>query len=538
MWIITEKLRSDGVIVGYTFEDENGEILQLGKYDAAKLVGKGNVANAKLQQTNKNKIIVSENYKKKIEINSKNQITFRQYDSLEGVKTPAEVAGMYLQKYSLVQKKPPLDITITQNGDVVLDGVNNHTLDGEIEIPWFITQISWDAIHSCLEGCRFRKVTVNNSKQHILDIKGLCSRMQSTEITLSIKNPKNIGKVERLFYKSRDVKSIEINNLQSTYTNAESMFAYCTNLRQLKFAGDTKLIVDKASGLFLGCKNLTSIDNIVDRVDFSGLEIAVEMFSGCEKLKHFNFNKIKLQNLVRATSMFGECKSLVIDSKLKLRLDSLLDAKEMFLGCNKIQKFDFNSIQMPKVRNIQQMLQGCSQLRTVSFEGTEFNSLVHASSLCADCTQLKQVKFKDQKFPNLRYFNSAFEQCTNLEELDFDNSYLPQLAHITGLVMQCSNIVYVDMMNTQAESLYTIGSAFKNCGKLKVVRLPKCAQQIDVIVEAFRGDEQLSIIIAPGIDINKTYNKKAFEGCRNLKNLCIASKSIDKDTIKEQMLDI
>lgn len=549
MWTLIDSIKSDGKPVGYSFMSDDGDMQEVSYSQALKLIGSGQVRNAKLYITSKRTWIqMIEGYEPNI--NNKNQLQVKSLDSLEGQISPGEAAWKYLQKYQMVGKEPPLDIEILSDNDVILNRVREQDLIGELVIPWFITGfkkvtdvkgMSFQTISrddTVLGGSLFTRIVINNSPDRPIYLNYLCSRMRSERIELIVRHPDKVMGIQNLFEGCENVRIIIMPDIQFKYGQTDGMFQQCFELKEIQFGSNAMIVPVQTNEMFMGCRKLKNIDSIQQHFIFSAVKQAIAMFRGCNNLRRIDLQALAFTNLANAEQMFSHCQKLETITSKPVAFGYLRTAKHMFQMCSSLRQFDFGKIKMPNVKYIDSMLIQCDKLEKVSFYNQTMNELITADQLCYQCRQLKTVEFEHQSFQKLQFMRSAFQGNNQLQTLDFKDTYMPKLQDIQNILQGCSCLEWVDFARATINSLANIQSQFEHSQNLKAVRFPKQANKIEQATFAFQLCKQFMILEAPGFDMREANVDRMFDGCKRPIKLDIASKEISRAIVEYAQITV
>lgn len=463
---------------------------------------------------------------------------------------------MYIQKYSILNKEPPLQLKILSDSDVVLEKVNTKNTWGTLEIPWFVTQIKipknteercqqsaynnyFQSIHeedAVLEKCKFSEIIINNPRNRVIALNFLCAMMHSVKLKIKIRYPQNICGIQHMFYNQAYLQKIEIEGLKFNQGQAMSMFRNCAQLKTIEFEDDDFIYPINSSYMFSGCQNLQNFEHIFKHINFQYIKDSQKMFSSCYLLRQFDFSKFRMASLKFACAMFKDCGNLVSINQGEVYLPSLIDATSMFAGCKSLKVFDFQKIHMPAVEYLNYTFSSCSNIREINLSGLEFRHLSEANYTFIYCQRLKSINFDNTSFPVLKQMRDTFQQCHLLIIVDFKNQKLPQLKDIQGIIDKCRYIVYFDMIDAHAPNINCINLQFQNCPKLKAVRLQDSTKNITDAQLAFSSDPSLIVVWAKGLDLISSNQYKMFERQVNIKQIQTSTIQVSKQKWKDLCL--
>ena len=123
----------------------------------------------------------------------------------------------------------------------------------------------------------------------------------------------------------------------SMVKNMDSMFRFCTKLKELNIRGFNTSNVESMNYMFSRCHNLSSLD--LSGFDTSNTKSMCGMFNGCIILKALNIRKFDTSKVINMAQMFS--------------------------GCSALQTLDLSSFDTAKVTDMFAMFSGCSELKTI-----------------------------------------------------------------------------------------------------------------------------------------------------------------------------
>lgn len=142
-------------------------------------------------------------------------------------------------------------------------------------------------------------------------------------------------------------------SLQNTSLNASSMFANCTNLKNITI--DISAVTN-GSSMFNFCDKLKDLSGI----DIGSMTNAATMFSSCTSLEEVP--ELNFSACTDVSNMFAYCYNLKRIEKIGGSLTT--NYTGVFRGCNQLEYI--GSIDFTSAKNLNYMFIGCYNLRTIN----------------------------------------------------------------------------------------------------------------------------------------------------------------------------
>ncbi len=139
---------------------------------------------------------------------------------------------------------------------------------------------------------------------------------------------------------------------------------------------------------------------------------------------------------------------------------------------------------------------------------------------------------------------NMFKNCTNLKSINLSGLDTSKVTDMSGMFDSCNSLVKADVSGFDTSHVTTAGTMFGNCNSLKKLDLSGCdfsglkfensydMEETDTFglwsctsLEEIRCKKLKKITIGAGVT---TIGKKAFAGCKNIKNIIVKSKSLKK----------
>ena len=172
---------------------------------------------------------------------------------------------------------------------------------------------------------------------------------------------KPIGTVRSLFYGLRELKSIEMNNIDtSDVTDMGWMFANCTSLTHLDLSGFDTSGVENMYSMFYNCSGLTHLD--LSSFDTANLRCMDYMFGDCSSLTSLDLSGFDTSQVRFMNSVFSNCSCLKSLDVSSFDTGEVIDMYAMFAGCLQVTRLDLSNFDISKVTDLGEMLTMCLSL--------------------------------------------------------------------------------------------------------------------------------------------------------------------------------
>ena len=168
-----------------------------------------------------------------------------------------------------------------------------------------------------------------------------------------------------MFLGCKNIISIDLSEFNSkNVTNICAMFRDCNNLIHINLSNfDTKNATNMNS-LFNGCNNLTNID--LSNFDTKNVTNMAHMFYGCNNLNNINLSNFDTQNLTYMGSMFKNCNNLTNIDLSNFNTKNVTNMAHMFYGCNNLNNINLSNFDTQNVTNMNGMFSGCTNITNIN----------------------------------------------------------------------------------------------------------------------------------------------------------------------------
>ena len=412
-----------------------------------------------------------------------------------------------------------------------------------------------------------------------------CSSLISLD--LSSFNTSNLKFIENMFRGCSSLTSLNLSRFNtSNVANMNWMFSGCSSLTSLDLSNIDTSNVKKMGGMFAGCSSLTSLD--LSNFDTTNVENMAYMFSGCSSLTSLNLRNFNTINVVFIEGMFRGCSSLTnldLSSFNTLNVIDDFGMRGMFSDCTSLISLNLSSFDTSNVKNMSWMFSGCSSLASLNLNNFDTSNVTSISAMFNNCSSLKEIDISSFDFGKIEVNDyrrlSLFYRTDNLEQIKVaanlpyaiilpDSSTIPDNMEsywVNTSGKECSEIqAGLSVPMTYSRRLRTVtnpsakylakGKTFTdsktNCKfkvtsspaenptvafagvtkKSKKITIPSVVtyqgitcQVTSVSAKALKGNTKIKSLII-GSNITRI-EKKAFEGCKNLKKITVETEKLN-----------
>ena len=327
-----------------------------------------------------------------------------------------------------------------------------------------------------------------------------------------------------------NVEEIEfLDNVDMSYvTDMSEMFAFCYNLKTIKFKDfDTSNVTDMScmfTGLNLETIDLSFLDTSkvttmrrmfmycdmstfdLTLLDFSNVTDMGEMFAYCKLLKSVNMTNLDLSNVEDMGDMFYECTSLTSVDLSTVKVENLKDISSMFYYCKALERVNFGNFDTSTVTDMRGLFGYCEALKKVDTENINTSNVTNMAALFyfTDFTELDLSNFDTSNVTSMRYM---FNQCS-VRELDLSNfdtsnvtdmeqmfSYASSLSSVNlssfdtsnvtcmnKMFYYCPNLVELDLSNFDFGNVNSANNMFSDIDALAEIKTP-INVNVDILIE-------------------------------------------------------
>ena len=206
-------------------------------------------------------------------------------------------------------------------------------------------------------------------------------------------------------------------------TSCSHWFEDCIYLTRIEgiWNLNTENVTDM-SNMFLGCRNLTSLD--VTNFNTENVTDMSNMFLGCLNLTSLDVTNFNTENVTDMSSMFQNCYGLTSLDVSKFNTSKVTDMGRMFVGCYKLTSLNVSKFNTTKVTDMGSMFYKCSALESLDLTNFNTANVLYMYSMFYGCSALTTIYTSD-KFVTDQVTNGRdmFHMCINLiGAIEYDGS--------------------------------------------------------------------------------------------------------------------
>ncbi len=220
-----------------------------------------------------------------------------------------------------------------------------------------------------------------------------------------------------------DVSETQQGGVMAYYDSANTTLYIQTNGKVVANTNSTSL--------FNGFSNLTSIEGL-ENFDISQVTNMSGMFAGCKSLTTLDLNSWDTSQVTNMTAMFSGCTNLTDLKISNWDVSSVTTMSQMFISCSSLKIFDLNNWVPSSVTDMTQMFAYCSNLQNLNIRDWNTNSLANTNAMFQYCTSLETLDLNGWDTSSLTTMGNMFSSCTNLRKLELDQLYFPVLKDMSG----------------------------------------------------------------------------------------------------------
>ena len=380
-----------------------------------------------------------------------------------------------------------------------------------------------------------------------------CTNLLSLD--LSSFNTANVTTMEYMFSECNalsDLKLLNTSFITDKVTSMRNMFYKCSSLTTLDLSGFNFSNVEDAGYMFSGCTNLS---NLNAKFSFNNLTYIISMFENCSKITSLEFENFNTSGCDMIKTIFSNCtnlKSLIIKGFDISGITQSSWYEDIFSGCSSLTDLDISnsnfynknsiSFKLPSsVKNLNMSnidfsskrsftLKDLSKLETVNLTG--FKLPADMSSFFYGCTNLKSIDFSSAVIQKLSAASSMFNGCSSLVNLDLSGFDISGVSTLTAMFSGCSSLISLDLSSFDTSSATSMATMFYNCSSLTSLDLSGFdTSSVTNMNGMFSGCSSLINLDLSGFDTSSISTISNFVyGCSSLKKLNISGFAISSSS--------
>ena len=252
---------------------------------------------------------------------------------------------------------------------------------------------------------------------------------EKVHLELYLRNVR-LKNLDYLFYNSRALTYIKLEEIKGNLTSMTSMCSGCINLKNIDVGTLNTSHIKTMDRAFFDCTALKKVN--LNNLDTSKVRTMKEMFANCDSLKSLGIDKIDTS---RVQNMDG-----------------------MFYGCAKVEKLDISNLNTKLLQTAEKLCAGCSSLKSIKLGQKDFSNMQNASRLFENCPKLQWLDLSKIKFKNKTYTDNFIRNCESLMSVKYHPAsrkkmkyYEKQCEGLTSLNKKRKRTRSVDLMQPDAE---------------------------------------------------------------------------------------
>lgn len=225
-----------------------------------------------------------------------------------------------------------------------------------------------------------------------------------------------------------------------------------------------------ASRMFLGCKNLTSID--LSQFDTDSVTTMASMFSGCSSLTELNLSDFHTAEVTDMMCMFSGCSSLTGLDLKSFNTQKVTDMTEMFAGCSGLVELDVSGFDTRCVEFMGTMFNGCFGLQELDLSHFNTSKVTDMTAMFDGCFGLKRLDVSGFDTSRVTNMTCMFKGCSGLKSLDLSSFRTGKVVNMNSMFSLCSGLRSLDLSQFDVGQVTDMGSILSGCSALETIRSP------------------------------------------------------------------
>lgn len=347
-----------------------------------------------------------------------------------------------------------------------------------------------------------------------------------------------ISNMSSMFSECYSLTSLDLSNFNTSYVSTmRGMFAYCTNLTEIKINPDTFTTanVTDMGMMFNDCENLLSIDvskfdtsKVIDMnamfalcgklsvIDVSGFDTTNVrdmslMFDHCGSVTSLEVGNFKTSNVVSMANMFSFCSALTNLDVSKFDTSKVTDMSVMFRRCSSLPVLDVSHFDTTQVVDMNNMFDGCSSLTALDVSNFNTSNVRGMAAMFASLNQvpfLDVSKFDTSKVENMTYMFAYCFALNNLDTSHFDTSKVTDMSYMFDSCYAISNI---DLSVADTSHARDMNHMFNECYMLEEIKGTIDTSSARDVSGMFTYDYFLKATVNINCDTDVGFNQIFFE---------------------------
>lgn len=295
-----------------------------------------------------------------------------------------------------------------------------------------------------------------------------------------------------MFAGCKNLTSVDLSGFHTeNVTNTSSMFSECSSLINLDLSNFHTENVTEMGSMFIGCYNLTELD--LSNFNTSNVTTMNAMFNACTNLVHLDIHNFQTENVTNMSDMFGGCYSLSSLDLGSFHTGNVTDMSHMFYMCESLVNLDLSSFDTRKVTDMGFMFYDCAELENLNINSFETDSIITTSdndsmngvyAMFYNCLKLKALDLGGFKTENISNMEGMFTYCTSLINLDLSSFNMANVTRANDMLLGCNALTTIDTPYNLTFSIklpFVDGEVWKTSDGTELSELPKNANNSIII---------------------------------------------------------
>lgn len=381
-----------------------------------------------------------------------------------------------------------------------------------------------------------------------------CSLLENLD--LSRFNTYEVTDMKFMFHGCSSLKNLDVSAFNTcNVTDMNCMFAYCISLENLDLSNFNTQNVTNMSQMFDACIALKNVD--VSGFDTSNVTDMAWMFCDNNSLESLDVSGFNTKNVLDMDHMFFNCTSLKNIDVRGFNTSNVMDMRCMFYGCRTLSKIDISGFNTSNVVDMDVMFSWCNALKEIDISNFDFGKTeidngkmlfnvmdnIEQIIVPADLPYALQLPYSSTIPDNMESYwvNTSGKECSEIQAgLSVPMTYSRRLRTVTN-----PSAKYLAKGKTFTDSktnckFKVTSSPAENptvafagvTKKSKKITIPSVVtyqgitcQVTSVSAKALKGNTKIKSLII-GSNITRI-EKKAFEGCKNLKKITVETEKLN-----------
>ena len=291
-------------------------------------------------------------------------------------------------------------------------------------------------------------------------------------------NTSKVTSMSGMFMNCRNLTSIDVSNFDTSQVlDMTWMFYGCSSLTELNVKNFNTSKVKSMKSMFYECRSLTNID--VSNFDTSQVIDMSFMFYGCSSLTELNVSDFDTSQVTNMIDMFGSCSNLTNLNLSNFNTSQVTSMAGMFEMCLSIENIDVSQFNTSQVTDMSFMFSGCSALKELNvsqFNTSRVTNMMLMFDNCAKLTNLNLCNFNTSQVTSMA---GMFEMCMSIENIDVSNFDTSQVTDMSFMFNQCTGLTNIDISNFNTSKVTNMNFIFGNNPSLKTIYVSEYDEATD-----------------------------------------------------------